>query len=134
MWMTRSRVAVIRGIGRIGIPINRGRAGPPTGIFVRGFFWAPGVTCPHVGGVECKDMHLTKYRRGYDDSQVTSRRLGGSFTIPEWCEYRRLSISMFYKLRAQGKAPATLPVGRHQTITAEADAAWARKRQAETNT
>ena len=30
-------------------------------------------------------MHLTKYRRGYDDSQVTSRRLGGSFTIPEWC-------------------------------------------------
>ena len=29
---------------RIGIPINRGRAGPPTGIFVRGFFWAPGVT------------------------------------------------------------------------------------------
>src|SRR6516164_11148749 len=23
---------------RIGIPINRGRAGPPTGIFVRGFF------------------------------------------------------------------------------------------------
>jgi len=79
-------------------------------------------------------MHLTKYRRGYDDSQVTSRRLGGSFTIPEWCEYRRLSISMFYKLRAQGKAPATLPVGRHQTITAEADAAWARERQAETNT
>jgi hypothetical protein len=77
-------------------------------------------------------MHLTKYRRGYDDSQVTSRRLGGSFTIPEWCEYRRLSISMFYRLRAQGKAPATLSVGRHQTITVEADAAWARERQAET--
>ena len=68
------------------------------------------------------------------DPQVTGRRLGGSFTIPEWCEYRRLSISMFYKLRAQGKAPATLPVGRHQTITAEADAAWARERQAEANT
>jgi hypothetical protein len=41
---------------------------------------------------------------------------------------------MYYKLRAQGKAPATLPVGRHQTITAGADAAWARERQAEANT
>jgi hypothetical protein len=38
---------------------------------------------------------------------------------------------MYYKLKTQGKAPATLPVGRHQTITAEADAAWARERQAE---
>jgi hypothetical protein len=37
---------------------------------------------------------------------------------------------MFYKMRAEGKAPATLPVGRHQTITAEADEAWARERQA----
>jgi len=68
------------------------------------------------------------------DPQVTGRRLGGSFTIPEWCEHRRVSISMYYKLKAQGKAPATLPIGRHQTITEEADAAWARERQAETNT
>lgn len=65
------------------------------------------------------------------DPPVTGRRSGGSFTIPEWCEHRRVSISMYYKLKAQGKAPATLPVGRHQTITAEADAAWARERQAE---
>jgi hypothetical protein len=41
---------------------------------------------------------------------------------------------MYYKLKAQGKAPATLPIGRHQTITAEADAAWARERQAEATT
>jgi len=68
------------------------------------------------------------------DPQVTGRRFGGSFTIAEWCKHRRVSISMYYKLRAQGKAPATLPVGRHQTITAEADAAWARERQAEANT
>jgi hypothetical protein len=68
------------------------------------------------------------------DPQVTVRRLGGSFTIPEWCEHRRVSISMYYKLKAQGKAPATLPIGRHQTITAEADAAWARERQAEATT
>jgi hypothetical protein len=68
------------------------------------------------------------------DPQVTGRRFGGSFTIAEWCKHRRVSISMYYKLRAQGKAPATLPVGRHQTITAEADAAWARERQAEATT
>ena len=37
---------------------------------------------------------------------------------------------MYYKLRAQGKAPVTLDVGRHKTITAEADAAWVRERQA----
>jgi hypothetical protein len=67
------------------------------------------------------------------DPQVTGRRFGGSFTIAEWCKHRRVSISMYYKLRTQGKAPATLPVGRHQTITAEADAAWARERQAEAN-
>ena len=66
------------------------------------------------------------------DPQVTGRRFG-SFTIAEWCKHRRVSISMYYKLRAQGKAPATLPVGRHQTNTAEADAR-ARERQAEANT
>ena len=60
----------------------------------------------------------------------TIRPAGGSFTIQEWCRHRRVSISMFYKMRAEGKAPATLPVGRHQTITAEADEAWARERQA----
>jgi hypothetical protein len=68
------------------------------------------------------------------DPPVTGRRSGRSFTIPEWCEHRRVSISMYYKLKAQGKAPATLPVGRHQTITAEADARWARERQAEATT
>jgi hypothetical protein len=67
------------------------------------------------------------------DPPLTDRRFGGSFTIAEWCKHRRVSISMYYKLRAQGKAPATLPLGRHQTITAEADAAWARERQAEAN-
>jgi hypothetical protein len=63
-------------------------------------------------------------------ADLAGRPLGGSFTIPEWCRHRRVSISMYYKLRAQGRAPATLDVGRHKTITAEADAAWVRERQA----
>ena len=53
------------------------------------------------------------------DPPLTDRRFEGSFTIAEWCKHRRVSIAMYYKLRAQGKAPATLPLGRHQTITAE---------------
>jgi hypothetical protein len=65
------------------------------------------------------------------DVQETGRRSGESFTIPEWCNHRRISVSMYYKRRKQGKTPRTLPIGRHQTITAEADAAWARERQAE---
>jgi hypothetical protein len=71
------------------------------------------------------DALFRKLRHGYVHHD--------SFTIAEWCKHRRVSISMYYKLRTQGKAPATLPVGRHQTITAEADAAWARERQAEAN-
>jgi hypothetical protein len=63
------------------------------------------------------------------EPQATGRRADASFTIPEWCRHRRISVSMYYKLRAQGKAPATLDVGRHRTITAEADAAWVRERQ-----
>jgi hypothetical protein len=62
--------------------------------------------------------------------ELASRSPGGSFTISEWCRHRRMSISMFYKLQTQGKAPATLDVGRHKTITTEADADWVRQRQA----
>ena len=57
---------------------------------------------------------------------VEERRPGGSFSIAEWCRHRRLSVSMFYKLDAMGKAPATKRLGRRRTITQEADEAWAR--------
>jgi hypothetical protein len=63
-------------------------------------------------------------------AELAARPPGGSFTIPEWCRHRRMSISMYYKLRTQGKSPATLDVGRHKTITAEADAAWVQKQAA----
>jgi hypothetical protein len=60
------------------------------------------------------------------------RRPGASFSIADWCRHRQISVSMFYKLLAQGKAPVSIRVGRRRTITAEADAAWARAQQAET--
>jgi hypothetical protein len=64
-------------------------------------------------------------------AEPAGRPSGGSFTIPEWCRHRRMSISMYYKLRTQDKGPETLDVGRHKTITAEADAAWVGKQAAD---
>jgi len=55
----------------------------------------------------------------------------GSFTIGEWCEHRRVSRSMFYKLEHQGQAPRTHYVGTKRLISDEADAAWLRDREAE---
>lgn len=54
-----------------------------------------------------------------------------SFTIPGWCEHRKVSRSMFYKLAEQGVAPATYNVGTRRLISAEADATWLREREAE---
>jgi hypothetical protein len=54
-----------------------------------------------------------------------------SFTIPGWCAHRKVSRSMFYKLRAAGKAPRTHNVGVKQLISPEADEQWVRQREAE---
>jgi hypothetical protein len=61
-------------------------------------------------------MRKTRVRR--------ERPPGGDFEISEWCSFRRISVSMFYRLDSQGKAPATVYTGRRRTITAEADRAW----------
>src|SRR5262249_46753278 len=36
---------------------------------------------------------------------------GGSFTLAEWCAYRRISRAYFYVLESQGKAPRTYRIG-----------------------
>jgi hypothetical protein len=56
--------------------------------------------------------------------QRPARPAGGDFTLAEWCQLRRISLAMFYKLDGQGKAPATVRAGRNRTITEEADRAW----------
>jgi hypothetical protein len=58
----------------------------------------------------------------------------GSFTIREWCDHRRLSMAMFYKLDQQGLAPTTYYVGKKRCVSGEADAAWVRDREAKHNT
>lgn len=62
------------------------------------------------------------------------RARGASFTISEWCEHRRISPAMFYKLDSAGRAPLTHRAGSRRLISAEADAAWVRAREAENAT
>jgi hypothetical protein len=56
----------------------------------------------------------------------------GSMTVDEWCRHRRVSRSMVYKLWEQGRGPKWHYVGAKRLISAEADAAWLREREAET--
>jgi hypothetical protein len=55
---------------------------------------------------------------------------GGSFTLEEWCLYRRLCRSSFYNLKRRGMAPAVLRVGSRNTITREADEVWRKRMEA----
>jgi hypothetical protein len=63
-----------------------------------------------------------------------ARWQGGSFTVGEWCDYRRISRAMFYKLDQQGLTPRSYYVGAKRLISDEADAAWMRAREAEADT
>ena len=54
-----------------------------------------------------------------------------SFTVSEWCEYRRISRAMLYKLLAAGLGPATYFVGNRRYVSSEADAAWLAAREIE---
>ena len=63
------------------------------------------------------------------EPDVAGGRAGGSLRYRNGADIVGISVSMYYKLRAQGRAPATLDVGRHKTIMAEADAAWVHERQ-----
>jgi hypothetical protein len=54
-----------------------------------------------------------------------------SFTISEWCATRKISKSMFYKLRLQGLGPRCHNAGNKLLISPEADVAWLREREAD---
>jgi hypothetical protein len=59
------------------------------------------------------------------------RNRNESFTVAEWCEYRRISRAMLYKLLAAGLGPATYFVGKRRYVSAKSDAAWLAAREAE---
>jgi predicted DNA-binding transcriptional regulator AlpA len=53
-----------------------------------------------------------------------------SFTVDEWCRYRKLSRSMFYMLQKRGMGPKTHKVGRLTRISKASDTAWLAEREA----
>jgi hypothetical protein len=59
------------------------------------------------------------------------RDRNGSFTVSEWCAFRRVSRAMLYKLWAANKGPQSHRVGVKRLISAEADARWVADSEAE---
>jgi len=56
---------------------------------------------------------------------------GPSKGINQWLAHNDLSRSMWYKLKAAGKAPKTFFAGNKELISADAHAAWLRERALE---
>jgi hypothetical protein len=52
------------------------------------------------------------------------------FTVAEFAKAHRISISMFYKLRAAGLAPVEMKVGARRFISFESAARWRAEREA----
>jgi hypothetical protein len=53
-----------------------------------------------------------------------------AFTVAEFAQAHRLSVSMYYKLKAQGLAPAEMIVGKRRYVSFEAAERWRREREA----
>jgi hypothetical protein len=52
----------------------------------------------------------------------------GGWSIRQWCAYRCISVTAFYKMRQNGTAPTvTHPKGGPPRIMVEADAAWLKR-------
>lgn len=70
-----------------------------------------------------------KARRAEQSRRDRRDRERGSFTVSEWCEYRRISRGMFYKLDEKGQAPRSHFAGAKRLISDEADADWIKQRE-----
>jgi predicted DNA-binding transcriptional regulator AlpA len=53
------------------------------------------------------------------------------YTIDQWCHKRKICRATFYNLLKAGKAPRIMRVGSRVRISAVADEAWQRDREAE---
>ena len=52
-----------------------------------------------------------------------------ALTIPEFCAAHRISESLYYKLKRQGKGPREMEAGMRKLITFESAAEWRRARE-----
>jgi hypothetical protein len=63
--------------------------------------------------------------------EVTGRKLiPAAYSIREFCEAHRLSVSMYFKLKNQGLAPREMAVGKRRYVSFEAATDWRRAREA----
>jgi hypothetical protein len=53
-----------------------------------------------------------------------------AFTIAEFAQAHRLSVSMYYKLKSLGLAPVEMVVGSRRYVSFEAAERWRRDREA----
>ena len=56
---------------------------------------------------------------------------GPSHTIADFCELENISRAMWYKLKADGKAPRIFNVGNSPRISEEARTEWRRRLESE---
>jgi hypothetical protein len=54
-----------------------------------------------------------------------------AYTVREFCQAHRISISTYHKLRKQGRGPRIIQPGAQARITREAAAAWREQMEAE---
>ena len=53
-----------------------------------------------------------------------------ALTVGEFCQSHKISRALFYLLRAEGRGPRTMKVGRRTLIAVESAEAWRRQMEA----
>jgi hypothetical protein len=61
--------------------------------------------------------------------ETTWPETADAYSVGEFCRRHRISVAMFYKLRAQGLTPAEFKVGTRTLISRESAAAWRVERE-----
>lgn len=76
-----------------------------------------------LGSQKPKHNHMPHYEGD------PARKSRAAFTIKEFCAAHRISVAMFYKMRAAGLGPREMRVGRKVVVSIEAAADWRRARE-----
>jgi hypothetical protein len=84
-------------------------------------------------GVVLREQARKPTRRGRGEPQQARAPPDQlAFSIEQFCQAHAFSVSMFFKLKAQGLGPRVIKLGTRTLITAEAAREWREARAAET--
>jgi hypothetical protein len=96
------------------------------------------VNLPNTGGFILSKSQIIEHERERQRRErerqrraEQSRRDQASYTIDEWCDRRRISRAMFYRLKNLKLAPRIHYAGAKPIISDEADREWLAAREAE---